>query len=117
MVTETATKLKTITCAFCEGTGKDPFGIMSPLSACCVCGGTGTVTIETPYVRCAFCDGTAIYPHSRLTCTACEGTGSIPIETPTENCPNCQGTGVDPRYEAGFYCLVCHGAGIVSKSA
>ena len=28
-----------VECAFCQGTGRDPFGIMSHLSNCSVCGG------------------------------------------------------------------------------
>ncbi len=116
MATKAPTRLKDITCAFCQGTGRDPFGIMSPLSTCCVCGGVGTVAIESPYVQCAFCNGTGVYPHSRLTCTACEGTGATPVDEPNEPCPNCLGLGVDPHSEAEFYCAVCHGAGVVAKA-
>jgi len=34
-------KRTSATCAFCRGRGNDPFGIMSHLSTCCVCGGRG----------------------------------------------------------------------------
>lgn len=115
MVTEAPIPLEDITCGFCKGTGLDPFQIMSPLSACCVCGGKGTVAVRDPYTRCAFCRGTGVYPHSRLTCTACDGVGSISVEVPRKSCPNCGGTGVEPYAEAGFYCLICHGAGVVDR--
>jgi DnaJ-class molecular chaperone len=49
-----ATQRVSVLCAFCRGTGRDLFGIMSALSTCCVCGGTGTVSIEISYVRCNF---------------------------------------------------------------
>lgn len=108
-----AVETESVICGFCEGKGKDPFGIMSDLSTCCVCGGTGRVSVRTPYVPCAFCGGTGVYPGTRLTCTACGGVGIIPVKEPYKTCPHCGGTGVDPDSEAGFYCLVCHGAGVV----
>ena len=37
--------MREVACAFCGGRGKDPFGIMSWLSTCCVCGGTGVVQV------------------------------------------------------------------------
>ena len=106
-----------VPCAFCHGAGLDPFGIMSGLSSCMVCGGTGKVEVEMPYTRCAFCEGTGVYPHSRLTCTACEGFGVSPVVEPNETCPHCHGTGQDPQSEAGFYCDTCHGTGLVAKSS
>jgi DnaJ-class molecular chaperone len=104
-----------VRCAFCGGRGRDPFGIMSALSTCCVCGGKGKVSVETPYVRCAFCRGSGVYPGSRLTCTACGGVGVIPVREPDKTCPHCLGTGVDLCREAGLYCLICHGAGVVEE--
>jgi hypothetical protein len=41
-----------VPCAFCRGTGKDPFGIMSSLSVCCVCLGRGAVAVVVPFARC-----------------------------------------------------------------
>jgi|AntAceMinimDraft_8_1070364.scaffolds.fasta_scaffold06488_1 DnaJ-class molecular chaperone len=108
-----AVETESVICGFCEGKGKDPFGIMSDLSTCCVCGGKGNLSARTPYVPCAFCGGTGVYPGTRLTCTACGGVGIIPVKEPYKTCPHCGGTGVDPDSEAGFYCLVCHGAGVV----
>ncbi len=112
----TRTKSKTpLPCAFCGGTGRDPFGILSPLSTCCVCGGKGRVLVETPYTGCAFCNGTGVYPHSRLTCTACDGVGVSPVQEPHGACPVCLSTGALPRSGPGFYCLACHGTGVVKE--
>lgn len=106
-----------VQCAFCGGTGRDPFGIMSALSTCCVCDGTGKVSIKTPYVRCAFCHGAGVYPRSRQTCTACGGVGVSPVQEPNKTCPYCLGTGMDPDSEAGFYCLTCHGTGVAGEGS
>ena len=104
-------------CAFCHGEGLDPFGIMSELSSCAVCGGTGKVEVETPYTRCAFCQGTGVHPNSRLTCTACEGFGVTHTAERNETCPHCHGTGREPETEAELYCDSCHGTGLVAKSS
>ena len=32
-----------IECAFCKGTGKDPFNLLSELATCQVCGGKGVI--------------------------------------------------------------------------
>jgi len=115
---QTITVLRTfVRCAFCRGTGRDPFDIMSPLSTCCVCGGRGTVSIETPCVRCAFCHGTGVYPRSRQTCTACSGVGVSPVKEPHKTCPHCLGTGTAPHSEGVFYCLTCHGTGIIEEGS
>jgi len=111
------TQRASVLCAFCGGTGRDPFGIMSALSTCCVCGGTGSVSIKTPYIRCAFCHDTGVYPRSRQTCTACGGAGVIPVHEPNETCPRCLGTGADPQSGAGLYCLSCHGTGVVEEGS
>ena len=117
MTTQTAATFTEITCAFCGGKGKDPFGVFSSLSECCVCGGMGANPVEEPYVQCAFCKGTGVYPRSRLTCTACGGLGVHVVTERTKTCPNCLGHGAEPASESGFYCLVCHGAGIVEGTA
>jgi len=116
MTTQAPVMLTEIQCAFCRGKGKDPFGVFSRLSTCCVCGGRGINRVEEPYLQCAFCQGAGVYPRSRLTCTACGGVGVIPVETPNRQCPYCLGTGADPHSETGFYCLTCHGAGVVAES-
>jgi DnaJ-class molecular chaperone len=106
-------KVVSITCAFCRGSGNDPFGIMSYLSTCCVCGGRGIVTTSSPYSRCAHCSGTGAV--KTLTCTACMGKGVLPITTEdTRICPVCCGSGDDPSASA-MYCLCCRGRGYVSS--
>ena len=104
-------KLVSITCAFCSGSGNDPFGIMSHLSKCCVCKGKGIVKTLSPYRRCAHCSGTGAV--KTLTCTACMGKGVLPIvANDTHKCPTCHGDGDDPSASA-MYCLQCRGSGIV----
>lgn len=104
-----------VRCAFCYGSGKDPFGIMSSLSACCVCLGSGRVLIASPYDQCAHCGGTGAI--KRLTCTACRGKGVIPaLRGPTETCPRCGGSGDDQSVSA-MPCLLCRGRGRVAEAA
>lgn len=117
MTTTVARHETSIRCSFCHGRRKDPFGVFSHLSTCCVCGGTGTNRVEEPCVQCAFCRGTGVYPRSRLTCTACGGLGVHLVLEPAKTCPNCLGLGVEPSSEPGFYCLVCHGAGVIPEGA
>jgi len=103
-----------IPCAFCGGSGRDPFGLLSPLALCGVCQGKGQVKLQEPAVECAFCSGTGIYPlGSRLTCTACGGKGVLTVAEPRSACPECQGTGKDPQSGSALYCLRCRGAGVV----
>jgi len=40
-----------IKCAFCKGTGKDPFDLLSKLSTCQVCGGKGKVEVKEPMIK------------------------------------------------------------------
>lgn len=99
-------------CAFCRGTGRDPFGVMSVLSNCPVCGGRRTVRVKVPSVPCRACRGTGVQSSTRLPCNGCGGRGLIHVEEPTETCPLCKGTGVGGGRS---YCLRCDGAGLVSK--
>lgn len=105
-------KVKKIKCPFCDGTGVDPFGIMSELSTCPVCKGRGEISVREPYVECKYCGGSGVEPGTRLTCSACSGKGVHHVEEPTEVCPVCEGTG---ETENGFHCLFCGGAGVVAK--
>ncbi|TLD39941.1 MAG: hypothetical protein QY310_04430 [Candidatus Jettenia sp. CY-1] len=106
------TKTVSIVCRFCGGRGKDPFGIMSYISTCCVCGGRGIVTVQSPYIRCAHCSGTGAI--KRLTCTACMGKGVQPSTAISPQvCSVCRGSGDDLSASA-MYCLQCHGSGVVS---
>jgi DnaJ-class molecular chaperone len=125
MVQKTATRrgsirvrqvnLAKVKCAYCQGRGKDPFGVPSKLSSCGVCGGSGVVEVEAPYHACAFCSATGIRPHSRLNCTACKGRGVIPVKEPVETCPVCGGEGRERRGDLQLYCTTCGGAGVVTK--
>lgn len=102
-------KFVQVKCAFCRGSGKDPFGIMSWLSSCCVCGGRGSVRVEAPFERCAHCNGTGAV--KTLTCTVCRGKGVLrAIPSPTKLCPRCLGSGDDWASPA-LDCLTCRGRG------
>ena len=71
---------KTIKCAFCQGTGKDPFELLSKMATCQVCGGERKVTVPVPHVTCPVCGGSGIQPHTRLVCRTCGGKGIISPE-------------------------------------
>lgn len=108
-----------VTCAFCHGTGKDPFGIMSSMATCQVCGGTGARSLHRPTAPCAFCGGTGVHPGSRLTCTTCGGVGSVQITEDAAACLCCGGTGREADHEypdSPLSCLCCGGKGVVSRS-
>jgi hypothetical protein len=99
-------------CAFCRGRGKDPFGIMSSLSTCCVCGGSGTVKVPLPSIPCAHCQGTGAI--KTLTCTVCSGKGAVfRPASPMLRCPVCRGTGDDSSAPA-MACLECRGRGFIA---
>jgi DnaJ-class molecular chaperone len=102
-----------IDCAFCNGTGHDRFGLLSPPSACQVCLGKGVVDVPEPRVSCAFCRGSGVHPHTRLTCGGCGGKGLQTVREARAICPRCRGDGVDPVSEQHLYCSACHGAGWV----
>jgi DnaJ-class molecular chaperone len=104
-----------ITCAFCKGTGKDPFDLLSDLAFCQVCGGTGRVHVEDPAVECIFCKGTGVHPHTRISCTACEGKGSVTHnKDSSERCPKCDGKG--RKVNENLPCSNCRGKGFVGKT-
>lgn len=103
-----------VPCAYCDGKGRDPFRLPSPLATCGVCGGAGVVPVDEPFRRCAFCGGSGRHPNSRLTCTACKGKGVSPVKEPVGTCPVCDGRGQDPRGDLHLFCTTCHGTGVVS---
>ncbi len=104
-----------VRCAFCRGSGKDPFGIMSWLSTCCVCLGRGRVITETPHERCAHCGGTGAV--KTFSCTVCRGKGVIPESAgPTEICLHCRGSG-DQLSSPAMTCLHCKGRGKIAAAA
>ncbi len=106
----------TIKCAFCDGTGKDPFGLLSVLATCQVCGGRGKVIVTEPVVSCAFCNGSGVHPSRRYTCIACNGKGVVPAppEEEREMCPECRGTG---HSHSNVPCLKCKGRGFIILEA
>ena len=101
-----------ITCAFCEGTGKDPFGIPSIRSKCQVCGGRGKVRVQEPYIECVFCGGTGAFPDKRITCTVCKGKGVVKTVENPQTCPDCEGTGASTS-TPGLPCMMCKGKGVI----
>lgn len=105
-----------VSCAFCGGTGRDPFGIMSPLATCQVCGGAGRRRLFQPTHRCAFCRGTGVHPGSRMTCTSCGGVGLVTAPADAVTCPGCGGSGRASDYlwpGSPLSCGLCHGKGFI----
>ncbi len=104
-----------VVCAFCGGRGRDPFGVMSTLATCQVCGGTGVRRwLRTPAVPCAFCRGTGVYPGSRLSCTSCGGVGQVHVPEGGVRCPACKGTARDGFWsDSSLPCGYCRGTGWV----
>lgn len=104
-----------IVCAFCKGEGKDPFNLLSELSICQVCSGTGRVEVAQPRIRCACCKGTGVYPHNaRVTCTVCKGKGMVQVPEGSEKCLRCRGTG--RTVDSGLPCIQCGGRGVVGRN-
>ena len=103
-------------CAFCEGKGKDPFGVPSAESRCQVCAGKGKNTLQQKGTRkCNFCNASGKHPIERLTCPVCKGYGVFEFNGEGEMCFQCQGTG---REESHYFpCAYCHGYGITKKVA
>jgi DnaJ-class molecular chaperone len=99
-----------IVCAFCQGHGTDPFSVMSALSVCSACQGTGHMLVTVPHVTCAYCGGSGSYKTYR--CPVCGGSGVTPkLEGPTVVCPECGGRAADGS--SGLVCLHCRGRGAV----
>ncbi|MFZ4591548.1 MAG: hypothetical protein ACOYN6_11155 [Ignavibacteria bacterium] len=98
----------TIRCAYCSGTGKDPFEILSNISVCLVCNGAGQVKIKEPAVKCVYCSGTGRNPlGSRIHCIVCMGKGVNHVLT-NEKCTQCKGSG---KSSDGLPCTLCGGTG------
>jgi DnaJ-class molecular chaperone len=109
----------TVPCAFCGGTGLDPFEQLGPRSTCQVCSGAGANVLNEPTRVCAFCEGTGVFPQSRLTCTCCSGVGVVEAAADSVSCPRCGGSGradddpADLRRESRLPCANCGGKGFV----
>ncbi len=97
-------------CAFCKGTGKDPFSILSKLATCQVCGGRGKNFVMDPMTKCHFCTGAGVQSHSRLTCTVCKGKGYIYAEK-GDVCQECKGGGKSLD-DSNLPCSACGGKGV-----
>jgi len=103
-----------IVCAFCKGSGKDPFRILSPISACQVCLGRGTVELAEPHTSCCYCRGFGVNPHDgRLTCPVCWGKGAYSLEGESTTCPQCDGSG--KAAEGHLPCSYCLGKGVIGR--
>ena len=102
---------KTITCAFCKGTGKDPFGVPSKLSNCQVCAGRGTVMVLTPAETCPYCKGTGVFFQHRLPCPLCGGKGAVYKIKGVKRCAKCKGGSVDQDNK--LPCSNCYGLGMI----
>ncbi len=101
---------KTIKCAFCAGTGKDPFDLLSPLSNCLVCDSTGLVEMAEPMKKCIFCNGSGKNPlGARVACIVCGGKGHN-YTLNTTRCIQCKGKG---KSGDGLPCSRCGGKGLV----
>jgi DnaJ-class molecular chaperone len=110
---EAAAGIAHVNCAFCRGTGKDPFDLLSSLSRCPACKGRGAIAMKPPTAPCAYCRGTGRQRHARLTCSACGGAGATPMPGPTAACPQCGGSGCET--EADLPCSRCRGTGLVAR--
>jgi DnaJ-class molecular chaperone len=102
---------ESVHCAYCQGVGLDRWGLMSPLSFCSACGGSGTQQVQIPHRTCAHCAGDGAHPHLRVTCTTCSGAGVVYVPADAVQCPRCVGKGVDPDSELYLTCLRCGGSG------
>lgn len=102
----------TTECAFCGGTGRDPYEVLSKLSNCQVCNGRKTIQMPSPIVVCAYCHGTGKQRHTRLTCSACGGRGAVTLAGPTTKCTQCGGNGREMG--ADLPCSLCKGTGLIA---
>jgi DnaJ-class molecular chaperone len=105
-----------VECAFCKGSGKDPFDLLSSVSTCQVCSGSGQRTLTVPVARCAYCGGNGVHPHSRMVCMTCRGAGQVSVAEDAVKCPGCGGTGKESRHvytDSVLPCTVCGGKGLV----
>ncbi len=100
---------KKINCAFCEGTGKDPFELLSSISDCMVCSGSGTTEVSEPMKKCIFCNGSGKNPlGARVPCIVCGGKGNN-YSQGNSKCTYCKGTG---KSSDGLPCTRCKGIGL-----
>jgi DnaJ-class molecular chaperone len=100
---------KTIICAFCNGTGTDPFGLLSSISKCQVCKGSKGIDIKEPFTPCVYCSGSGEnILGARVPCIVCGGKGNNHFHNKTE-CSQCKGTGKGSDH---LPCTLCGGIGL-----
>ena len=100
---------KIIKCSFCIGTGKDPYELLSSISDCQVCNGSGQILMDEPFKKCVFCSGTGKNPlGARITCIVCGGKGHNHYQNNTK-CTQCKGSG---KSSDGLPCTRCKGIGL-----
>lgn len=96
-------------CRFCQGVGRDPYMVLSELSACPICLGRGEVLVPDPNVACAHCEGTGSI--KTFSCGTCGGKGVVAApKGPTVTCPECGGSG-DDHGNSAMSCMTCRGRG------
>ncbi len=108
-----------VPCAFCKGKGKDQFELLSSLSTCQVCSGSGTRLLVLPIAKCAYCRGSGVHPHSRLVCMSCNGAGQVTVPADAIICPSCNGSGQESDHhfrDSVLSCNTCKGKGMVHPS-
>ncbi len=65
---------KELACAFCVGTGSDPFAT----TPCSICKGNGVLTVSNvDRKQCRYCKGTGRDPYEQAVCKVCDGLGLI----------------------------------------
>ena len=103
---------KKIPCAFCHGTGKDPFGQLYPVSTCQDCHGRIEINILTPFKTCTYYPGTGLAFSSQNTSTSCRGRGVISLGNKKLDgipCQICKGNGMGA--ETNLPWIPCSGLG------
>lgn len=109
-----------VECAFCKGTGKDPFELLSTISSCQVCSGAGVRVLAAPAAKCAYCGGSGVHPHSRMVCMTCRGAGQVTVPEEAVRCPGCGGSGKESDnhyFDSVLPCMVCGGKGVVAANS
>lgn len=106
-----------VTCAFCKGTGRDPFGIPSKLSTCQVCTGRKKNSLLAPFEECPACAGTGVYQHHRLPCAVCHGRGRLPQIVGKDRRSGCtpEHSEVMLDIQTGLPCLSAYDLGFIKK--
>jgi DnaJ-class molecular chaperone len=105
-----------IICAYCRGSGTDPFGIPSKLSRCQVCQGRKENIVIKPFEECPACLGTGVYKYHRLPCAVCKGKGQlhhIPGKNRKYGCRPENKEMLD--VETGLPCLSAYDLGSIKK--